>query len=200
MKRWLSCIMAMVMVLSLVACGGGSDAPAKDEGSSEATGSEIVIKYPTFQVGANTAAPVVAELVKQFNEKYAGQYRIEVEDVPGDANYADKIKVQLSTGELPVVVYGGGYKLLDLALEADLVVDLTVQPGEIVNAFFLLGLFPARLESDPFHAEGSHLVVYLFGVKRIPIQLFHTKPPGGVFDFTCVLWCDLADLFQSFHG
>ena len=130
MKRWLSCIMAMVMVLSLVACGGGSDAPAKDEGSSEATGSEIVIKYPTFQVGANTAAPVVAELVKQFNEKYAGQYRIEVEDVPGDANYADKIKVQLSTGELPVVVYGGGYKLLDLALEADLVVDLT----DAVNA------------------------------------------------------------------
>ena len=116
MKRWLSCILAMIMVLSLVACGGGADAPADDQAGESASG-EIVIKYPTFQVGSNSAAPVVAELVKQFNEKYAGQYRIEVEDVPGDANYADKIKVQLSTGELPVVVYGGGQKLLDESQE-----------------------------------------------------------------------------------
>lgn len=131
MKRWLSCILALVMVLSLVACGSSSDASSSSgSDSSDASGSEIVIKYPTFQVGSNTAAPVVAELVNRFNAEYAGQYRIEIEEVPGDANYADKIKVQLSTGELPLVVYGGGYKLLDLALEAGLVVDLT----DAVNA------------------------------------------------------------------
>lgn len=131
MKRWLSCILALVMALSLVACGSSSDASSSSgSDSSDASGSEIVIKYPTFQVGSNTAAPVVAELVNRFNAEYAGQYRIEIEEVPGDANYADKIKVQLSTGELPLVVYGGGYKLLDLALEADLVVDLT----DAVNA------------------------------------------------------------------
>lgn len=131
MKRWLSCLLALVMALSLVACGSGSEdtADGGDSGDS-ASGEEIVIKYPTFQVGANTAAPVVAALVEEFNEEYAGQYRIEIEEVPGDANYADKIKVQISSGELPVVVYGGGYKLLDLALEADLVVDLT----DAVNA------------------------------------------------------------------
>lgn len=131
MKRWLSCLMALVMILSLAACGSGSgDTGDTEDSSDSATGEEIVIKYPTFQVGANTAAPVVAALVEEFNEEYAGQYRIEIEEVPGDANYADKIKVQISSGELPVVVYGGGYKLLDLALEADLVVDLT----DAVNA------------------------------------------------------------------
>ena len=52
-------------------------------------------------------------------------YRIQKEDVPGDANYVDKIKVQLGTGDLPPVVYGGGYNLLDLALAKDVVVDLT---------------------------------------------------------------------------
>ena len=131
MKRWLSCLLALVMALSLVACGSGSEDTADDGDSGDsASGEEIVIKYPTFQVGANTAAPVVAALVEEFNEEYAGQYRIEIEEVPGDANYADKIKVQISSGELPVVVYGGGYKLLDLALEADLVVDLT----DAVNA------------------------------------------------------------------
>ena len=115
MKRWLSCALALVMLLGLVGCGGTDEGAASDSGS-ESTGDEIVINYPTFQVGTNTAAPVVAELVNRFNEEYAGQYRIEIEEVPGDANYP--------------VVYGGGYALLDLALEADLVVDLT----DVVNA------------------------------------------------------------------
>lgn len=142
------------MALSLAACGSSAPASsgssAADSASTSAAastsasaastsaasatsassatasdGKEIVIHYPTFQVGSNTAAPVVAQLVKEFNDKYKGQYRIEVEDVPGDQNYADKIKVQMSSGELPPVVYGGGYALLDLALQNDMVVDLT---------------------------------------------------------------------------
>ena len=130
MKRWLSCALALVMLLGLVGCGGGTDEDTSSDGGSESTGDEIVINYPTFQVGTNTAAPVVAELVNRFNEEYAGQYRIEIEEVPGDANYAERIQVQISSGQLPPVVYGGGYNLLDLALEADLVVDLT----DVVNA------------------------------------------------------------------
>ena len=127
MKRWLSCTLALAMLLGLMGCGGTSDeAPNDGSGSSE---DEIVINYPTFQIGTNTAAPVVEELVSRFNEEYAGQYRIEVEEIPGDANYADRIQVQISSGKLPPVVYGGGYSLLDLALEADLVVDLT----DVVN-------------------------------------------------------------------
>lgn len=126
MKKFVSLLTVGLLTASLCACGasstpggaGSSQAPA-------ASGDEIVINYPTFQVGANTAAPVVAKLVEDFNTTYAGQYRIEIEEVPGDANYADKIKVQMSTGQLPPVVYGGGYKLLDLALESDLVVDIT---------------------------------------------------------------------------
>ena len=130
MKRWLSCLLALVMLLSLTACGGSDDEQTPAEEGGESSGEEIVINYPTFQVGTNTAAPVVAELVNRFNEEYAGQYRIEIEEVPGDANYAERIQVQISSGQLPPVVYGGGYALLDLALEADLVVDLT----DVVNA------------------------------------------------------------------
>ena len=87
---------------------------------------EIVINYPTFQVGANSSAPAIAELVNQFNEKYAGQYRIQVEEVPGDENYSDKITVQIASSDaLPPVIYGAGQKLLDLALQADAVKDIT---------------------------------------------------------------------------
>lgn len=129
MKRVLAFVLALGMSAALAACGAAPASSASGD-SSAGSGKEIVINYPTFQVGTNTAAPVVAELVKEFNEQYAGKYRIQVEDVPGDANYADKIKVMISSGELPVVVYGGGYKLLDLALQAGLVVDLT----DAVNA------------------------------------------------------------------
>lgn len=110
----------------LSGCGSSSSSEAVSSGSgSGESGDVITINYPTFQCGVNTAAPVVEELVKEFNEQYAGKYQIEVEEVPGDANYVDKIKVQLGTGDLPPVVYGGGYNLLDLALAKDLVVDLT---------------------------------------------------------------------------
>ncbi len=85
----------------------------------------ITINYPTFQCGTNTSAPVCDELIKEFNEKYAGKYEIKKEDVPGDQNYIDKIKVQLGTGDLPPVIYGGGYNLLDMVVAKDLAVDLT---------------------------------------------------------------------------
>ena len=68
---------------------------------------------------------MVDQLITEFNETYAGKYQIVKEDVPGDTNYFDKIKVQLGTGDLPPVIYGAGYNLLDLVLTKDLAVDLT---------------------------------------------------------------------------
>lgn len=124
-KRLLALTMAAVMTAALfTGCGNG------DTAESDSDNGVITINYPTFQCGVNTAAPVVAKLVEEFNTEYAGKYQIKLEEVPGDANYVDKIKVQLGTGDLPPVVYGAGYNLLDLALAKDLVVDLT----DIVNA------------------------------------------------------------------
>ena len=86
---------------------------------------EVVINYPTFQTGVNTAAPVVDQLIREFNAQYAGKYRIVKEDVPGDQNYFDKIMVQFGARDLPPVIYGGGYNLLDTAVATDMAVDLT---------------------------------------------------------------------------
>lgn len=86
---------------------------------------EVTLDYPTFQVGVNTAAPVVAQLVEEFNAQHKGQVMIKVEEIPGDANYIEKIKVLLTSGELPPVIYGAGYNLLDLALANDSLVDIT---------------------------------------------------------------------------
>lgn len=124
-KRLTALALAALMTAGcLSGCGGGGET-TNEGASTESTGEEIVINYPTFQCGVNTASPVVDQLIEEFNAEYAGKYRIQKEDVPGDANYVDKIKVQLGTGDLPPVVYGGGYNLLDLALAKDVVVDLT---------------------------------------------------------------------------
>lgn len=120
-KRLLALTMAAVMTAALfTGCGKSADTA-----NSDSDNGVVTINYPTFQCGVNTAAPVVAKLVEEFNKEYEGIYKIKLEEVPGDANYVDKIKVQLGTGDLPPVVYGGGYNLLDLALAKDLVVDLT---------------------------------------------------------------------------
>lgn len=121
-KRFLALILSAGMLAGLL-----SGCTKKEESKDAKSGKDgvITINYPTFQCGVNTAAPVVAKLVKEFNEQYKGKYQIKLEEVPGDANYVDKIKVQLGTGDLPPVVYGGGYNLLDLALAKNLVVDLT---------------------------------------------------------------------------
>ena len=86
---------------------------------------EVIINYPTFQTGVNTAAPVVNRLISDFNKQYKGKYRIVKEDVPGDQNYFDKIMVQFGAGDLPPVIYGGGYNLLDPAVTRGVAVDLT---------------------------------------------------------------------------
>lgn len=55
MKRWLSCTLALAMLLGLMGCGGTSDeAPNDGSGSSE---DEIVINYPTFQIGNQHGLP-----------------------------------------------------------------------------------------------------------------------------------------------
>lgn len=108
MKKLFSLLMASLLLLSTV--------PAL---------AEIVLEYPTFQVGVNTAAPVIAQLVEVFNAEHEGEIRIEVEEIPGDANYNEKIKILLSSGDLPPVIYGAGYNLLDLALANDSLVELT---------------------------------------------------------------------------
>jgi raffinose/stachyose/melibiose transport system substrate-binding protein len=108
MKKVLSLLLTAVMLLAAV--------PAL---------AEITLDYPTFQVGVNTAAPVIAQLVEEFNAQHAGQIAIKVEEIPGDANYIEKIKVLLASNDLPPVIYGAGYNLLDLALAKELLVDLT---------------------------------------------------------------------------
>lgn len=119
-------VLTIIMVFSLVACGNSTTGNNSSTASSDSKKSEpIVIKYPTFQVGVNSTAPLLAKNVEEFNKLYGDEVRVEIEEIPGDQAYVDKMKVLLSANELPDLVYAGGYNLLDPALEKNAVVDLT---------------------------------------------------------------------------
>ena len=85
----------------------------------------VVVKFPTFQIGVNSFAPVLEKAVADFNTQNEGKIKLEVEEIPGDQAYNDKMKVLLSADQLPDIIYTGGYNLLDLALEKNAVMDLT---------------------------------------------------------------------------
>ncbi|HHW31739.1 MAG TPA: extracellular solute-binding protein [Clostridiaceae bacterium] len=142
MKKILCITLACILVLTsviLTACNGQqsdakssqadtqsntSDSSSKaDTTKSTEASEEYVIKYPTHQIGTNTSAPANAEMVRTFNEKYKGKYRIEVEEVPGDKNYVDKIKILLASRQLPDFVYGSTN--IDAIYEQGLCMDLT---------------------------------------------------------------------------
>jgi len=111
-------------ILVVTSFSGCSQKNGTDNSGSESD-EVTVINYPTFQIGVNTSAPLVEKLVEGFNKEYEGKYKINIEEVPGDANYTDKIKALLSANQLPDVVYGAGYSLLDLILSKNAAVDLT---------------------------------------------------------------------------
>lgn len=123
-KMLVCLLLSSLIILGLTGCTNKSSGDADKSGNGKGS-DPIVIKYPTFQVGVNTSAPVLKKNVEEFNKKYEGKIKVEIEEIPGDQAYVDKMKVLLSANELPDLVYAGGYNLLDPALERNAVIDLT---------------------------------------------------------------------------
>ena len=63
-KRLFAFALAAAMLAGLLSgCGAQkTEAPAAGDGV-------VVINYPTFQCGVNTAAPVVDQLIAEFNDR-----------------------------------------------------------------------------------------------------------------------------------
>lgn len=139
-KRALSLLIAAGMcAATLAGCGGGTSSSAASAGSAEGTASgasgEVVqISFPTFMCGTASQTAWAAERIAAFNEEYAGQYEVVVEEIPGDQNYIDKLKVLYSADDLPDVIVTGGYNLIDMF--KDKLVDLTpyIEADEEWNA------------------------------------------------------------------
>ncbi len=109
------------IALMVSSCSGSNE----DDDTGKTDGNEIIINYPTSQVGVNTSAPVLSHNVEQFNKNNKGKIQVVVEEVPGDNNYVEKVKAQMRANQLPDLVYAAGYNILDESLDYVDLVDLT---------------------------------------------------------------------------
>lgn len=120
LKKVTALTMATAMTLGAM-LGGGVTAKADDV---------IEIKLPTYLAGENVGATFFLPEVERFNEKYEGQYKITVEEVP-QAGYADKIKQLAQQNKLPTLVHAPGSGAIDtqwfkqVILANDMAYDLT---------------------------------------------------------------------------
>lgn len=111
MKKLLATILATTMVLGMTTF-------------NTALAEEIVITYPTYRVGTHVSAKTEAKLIEGFNTKFAGKYRVEIEELPSDAAYTEKMKVLASSNALPDVVEGKD-GILELGIRNGQAIDLT---------------------------------------------------------------------------
>lgn len=149
-KRVTAAILAAALALSLTACGSGqstannsdansgnaADSAANDQASQE-NGDEaesdapaeenkerVTIKYATFRVGAHVMAASEAEILRLAKEKFKDEFDIEVEEIPSDSTYIDKMKVLAASNDLPDIIEGKS-GLFEIALQGNLAVPLT---------------------------------------------------------------------------
>ncbi len=160
MKRILAVLLCLVLVLSMAtACG------SKDEASSEGP---VKIRIATFQVGVNSSAPWFSAVVDAFNQEYDGKIKLEIEEIPGDQAYVDKMKTYISMKDLPDLFFTGGYNIMDDALSADALVDLTPY-------FEADPEFAGRFFDDDIAYNSRNGKIYAMPVERQPVTYFYNK-------------------------
>lgn len=137
-KQLLGVTLCAAMAASLLAgCGGGSDsgASAKPEGGSgggqategaAAAGDKVVLNVINYHVGTDYAADYYAYLFSEFQKTEEGKnVEFKFEEIPTTDAYNQKIKLLISSGDLPDIVLNGGNNITELAVRAGKVQDLT---------------------------------------------------------------------------
>lgn len=161
MKRILAVLLCIVLVLSM------TTACQSKEAATDGT-EPVTIRLATFQVGVNASAPWFASVIEAFNQEYDGKIILDIEEIPGDQAYVDKMKTYISMDDLPDLVFTGGYNLMDDALAAEAIVDLTPY-------FDADPEFAGRFFEDDIAYNSRDGKIYGMPVERQPITYFYNK-------------------------
>jgi raffinose/stachyose/melibiose transport system substrate-binding protein len=122
---------ALAVLALLVACG-----PAEEEAEGEAPAEEVVLDFPTFWVGQDAKADIVATLVEEFNSEFEGQYQVDIEANPDTDGYRDKINASIAARQVPDLFVFNPDPTTFQYYEGDLLFDFTEQlNGEWADRF-----------------------------------------------------------------
>ncbi|MCP1109556.1 ABC transporter substrate-binding protein [Ohessyouella blattaphilus] len=100
-KKLTTLLLAGCMTVSLVACGG-----EKKEGKDVSGDGPVEISYATFMVGTHQSAEAEMKVIEEFNKEYEGKIKVNVEELPSDSAYVDKMKTLAASNALPDVIIG----------------------------------------------------------------------------------------------
>jgi raffinose/stachyose/melibiose transport system substrate-binding protein len=117
----------MLLLAALVAaCAGLVFAGGRSQGSTGATGGGGVteVTIPHYKSGQNVGAIYFLPAVERFNQKYAGKYKVIIEELVQDM-YNPKMQQLSQQGKLPVFVEGGVKEWLEeFVIPGNMFVDL----------------------------------------------------------------------------
>lgn len=84
---------------------------------------KVVAKEDTFMVGTHQSAEAEKKVIDEFNKKYEGKIKVNIEELPSDSAYVDKMKTLAASNALPDVVIGKE-GIRELAVKNGQAVDL----------------------------------------------------------------------------
>ena len=105
LQKTLSLLLASSLSLSLLACNSGNTSKSSSGTTSGGSQKEIVLNYLTYRTGQNVGAKYFEPSVERFNKKYAGKYKVVLQEVVQDS-YDDKIKQLAQVNKLPTLMDG----------------------------------------------------------------------------------------------
>lgn len=133
-KQWLSVLVCTAMAASLIAgCGSssggsstGGDVAKEAGGAGAASGDKVVLNVINYHVGTDYAAEYYEYLFSEFQKTEEGKnIEFKFEEIPTTDAYNQKIKLLISSGDLPDIVFNGGNNITELAVRSGKVQDLT---------------------------------------------------------------------------
>lgn len=138
-KQLLALSLAGAMTLGLAGCGGSEPADSKSADTvgtdteaaagtdtTEAAGDKVVLNVINYHVGTDYAAEYYAYLFDAFTKTEEGKnVEFNFEEIPTTDAFNQKIKLLISSGDLPDIVFNGGNNITEMAAKSGKVADLT---------------------------------------------------------------------------
>lgn len=123
-KKMLCAFMCLTMVAGLTT-GCGSDGKSSKNDTKSDDG-KVVLNVINYHVGTDYAADYYEYLFDAFQKTEEGKnVEFKFEEIPTTDSYNQKIKLLISSGDLPDIVLNGGNNITALAAESGKVQDIT---------------------------------------------------------------------------
>ena len=155
----------ILIALAITLCAAGAFASGQRAAD---TGGVIEVTIPHYKSGQNVGALFFLPQVERFNQKYAGQYKLNIEELVQDM-YAPQMQQLALQNRLPALVEGGAYEwLVEFIIPGNRFTDLSdiMEKNPAIKAYMI----PENLEYNT--VNGGKLFSVSYPVLR-PIGLYY---------------------------